>query len=354
MSFPHLPIACDSIFRYYIRLAFAKFLLINLNPSALESLSFLGYTRRESEFLYLAALHSGFFLQRQFDTFAHAPKGRTSGAFVHKAIRKQDVESQTFARGTKLYRILSRRIYQAADIPDSRNRLQHSLRNVTTKLLIFDFVLAHLNQTYLHNEPQKIEYFTEVCKIERHVLPLTVFTHSNGKTSSTRHFVDGFPIFFPTAERNPSQATLTFVDDCTGSIQSFRTYLEHYHSFFIALRQFNFFFISNSPAKFESARKEFCKCFGIATENDSNDHRLRYFQARKQWEDVNTRQLLTKEQILFLSACMRTYSDPYYENFYAAWKINQLNNRELAQKPQISSTFTTLLLPNRYDIFGGL
>ena len=35
-----------------------------------EGLNLLGYTKRESEFLFLVATHSGYFTNRQFKSFA--------------------------------------------------------------------------------------------------------------------------------------------------------------------------------------------------------------------------------------------------------------------------------------------
>ena len=49
---------------------------------ALES---LGYTKREAAFLYLGAVHSGYFLRRQFDYFIDRNKGSIAMRFLEKA-----------------------------------------------------------------------------------------------------------------------------------------------------------------------------------------------------------------------------------------------------------------------------
>jgi hypothetical protein len=48
----------------------------------------LGYTEREAAFLVLAALHSGYFLRRQYLTFTGAYKGRVDDLLVRKVIER--------------------------------------------------------------------------------------------------------------------------------------------------------------------------------------------------------------------------------------------------------------------------
>jgi hypothetical protein len=205
-----------------------------MNPpttTTIATLCDLGFTLREAEFLYLAAIHSGFFLQRQFDQFVGQ---RTSGAFVLKAQGK-GVKAETFRRGAKLYHIQSCHIYAAAGIPESRNRQPHSHRTIAIRLLALDFVLANLDKHFLHTEQHKTDYLTTICNLGLHALPTTVFRSSKNKTTTYRTFADNFPMFVTNGTPlTPPLITFTFVDDRTASITRFKSHLESYLKLFAA------------------------------------------------------------------------------------------------------------------------
>jgi hypothetical protein len=49
---------------------------VNIPAQSVDALRQLGYTEREAEFLYIVAVHSGFFLQRQFMQFVELAEAR--------------------------------------------------------------------------------------------------------------------------------------------------------------------------------------------------------------------------------------------------------------------------------------
>ncbi len=55
----------------------------------IEGLHLLGYTKRESEFLFLVATHSGYFTNRQFKSFAQTESGSVSHAFIRKLLERK-------------------------------------------------------------------------------------------------------------------------------------------------------------------------------------------------------------------------------------------------------------------------
>jgi len=59
-----------------------------------EGLQILGYTKRESEFLYLVATHSGYFTNRQFKSFAQTESGSVSHAFIRKLLDRNHASYQ--------------------------------------------------------------------------------------------------------------------------------------------------------------------------------------------------------------------------------------------------------------------
>ncbi len=63
---------------------------------ALES---LGYTEREATFLYLVAIHSGYFVRRQFDYFTDRNKGALVMRFLEKARIAGHIEFLDYKQG---------------------------------------------------------------------------------------------------------------------------------------------------------------------------------------------------------------------------------------------------------------
>src|SRR5262252_1481824 len=109
----------------------------------LEALKALGYTDREAAFLCLAALHSGYFLRRQYCDFIGREVGGTAAALVERLADQRHAGVITAFNNTKICHLGSRPFYQALGEPDNRNRREHSPAAVKSRLMGLDFVLAH-------------------------------------------------------------------------------------------------------------------------------------------------------------------------------------------------------------------
>ena len=73
----------------------------------IDSLRGLGYTKREAEFLSLAALHSGYFLRRQHQAFA-GYRGQFEGRFLGRAVSLGHVRCAVYSNRTEVYHVFSR------------------------------------------------------------------------------------------------------------------------------------------------------------------------------------------------------------------------------------------------------
>src|SRR6266853_2864401 len=131
-------------------------------PEAIASLAQFGYTPREAEFLYIVAVHSGFFVQRQFMQFVHVAGRGPATYFLKKAIQKQHVREHLPERGTqKIYHLFSRSVCAALGKENSRHRKPGRyglLDKAPVRLLGLDFVLANLSREYLEEETDKVGY----------------------------------------------------------------------------------------------------------------------------------------------------------------------------------------------------
>src|SRR5579883_2201334 len=129
--------------------------------SSIENLRGLGYTEDEARFLYLVATHSGYFSTRQYLAFTGAKTGEKSMAFTQKLLGRGHGSARLLLRNARVYHLYSRLVYRALARENLRNRHEHSVEHIRTKLAILDFVLAHLDYRYLETEREKLDHF---CK----------------------------------------------------------------------------------------------------------------------------------------------------------------------------------------------
>src|SRR5690242_17450393 len=127
--------------------------------SSIENLRSLGYTDDEACFLYIVATHSGYFSTRQYLQFIGARSGDKSMSFTQKLLGKDHALAKLLLRNGRIYHLHSRLIYRAVGRENHRNRREHSVEYIRTKLAILDFILVHLDYRYFETEAEKLDYF---------------------------------------------------------------------------------------------------------------------------------------------------------------------------------------------------
>src|SRR5882757_751948 len=230
---------------------------MNFPESSLANLGSLGYTEDEARFLYVVATHSGYFSMRQFLQFTGTKSGDKSMAFSQKLLAKGHATARSFLRNGLVYHLFSRIVYRAIDRENLRNRRAHSLEHIRTRLVVLDFVLAHLQYEYLETEDDKLNCFCQQLDIPKELLPRKRYSGAVHNTTTERYFVDKFPMFLCSGSSSPPVVTFTFVDPGLGILDSFKTHLLAYGSLFEALPEVRLVYISPRPTQFEPARKTF-------------------------------------------------------------------------------------------------
>ena len=113
-------------------------------PSAsIQALRSLGYTNSESEFLYLVAIHSGYFTHSQYLSFSQIKPGYVSHEFTSKLIRRKHASFHSYRSGGRVYHLFSRKVYNAIERDNLRTRRRHQLDYIKTRLVTLDFILEH-------------------------------------------------------------------------------------------------------------------------------------------------------------------------------------------------------------------
>jgi hypothetical protein len=83
----------------------------------IRALEGFGYTRSEAAFLCLAALHSGYFLRRQFRRFAGASRGYRDDLLIEKILSSKHGQVDTSRKQAIVCHLCSRPFTAQSAIP---------------------------------------------------------------------------------------------------------------------------------------------------------------------------------------------------------------------------------------------
>src|SRR5690606_22987602 len=93
--------------------------LVVSHEERIDTIRSLGYTPREAYFLELVAVHSGYFLRRQYSEFLGRKRGGTAAALIRKALQKGHVCAERSCDRTLLYHLRRRAFYERISEPDN-------------------------------------------------------------------------------------------------------------------------------------------------------------------------------------------------------------------------------------------
>src|SRR6516164_774281 len=159
-----------------------------------NNLKAFGYTDRESEFLCRAALVSGYFVRRQFLTFANRTWGKLDTSLADKAVRNGHAKPISFRHKREVFSFCSKAFFEALGDADNRNRRSHEVFTIKNRLVTLDFVLAHPDWEFLATEREKTSFFCDKFGISVEHLPTKRYRAKDSAESTHRFFVDKYPI----------------------------------------------------------------------------------------------------------------------------------------------------------------
>lgn len=318
---------------------------MTLDYDPIASLQSIGYLEREASFLYLVAVHSGYFMRRQYVRFAGRDGGTLFSRFLKRANHRGHIRVIECAYGWHVYHLISKPVYEALGRQNSQNRRIKSDAHIKFRLMVLDFLLSELRTSVLEDEASKVEFFTIQCGVPSDLLPQT-------NMGRRIYFSDGFPIFVS----DKGIPRFTFFDEGQTTATRFERYLRQYQPLFGKLGQFELTFVADSDSNSVRARATFDRFLpqdqvrGVTPLMPMGiDHFLEYLRAQKQADaDASP---VTLRDLAALREGERLYTTLEHRALQSAWNNGSTNaeriRQRFSQRP-IRAAFTTVVLPYRY------
>jgi len=320
---------------------------MSIHESQLVSLRAFGYTEVEARFLYLVAVHSGYFTVRQFLDSAHAKSGKRNARFVEKLFALGHASAQRYTRRSLVYHLRSRQIYEAIGKAHLRNRREHELDYIKTRLLALDFILANPEDRYFETAEEKRGYL-----VERFKLTESLFSPSS-EDGQAITFSEGFPlcVAYPAPDYMP-MVTFTYVDPKHRNLDRYVRYLRTYRPLFRQLPGFQFIYISTAAGLQEEAGE----LFSFLVEGRGLPDLARYFDIQTKWDNKKYG-LVTENDLIFRHQAAKRFSGEIFDTLFRLWRRNQLPS-DLRAESETTRTaaqkvlFQAVTVPGQEAVFG--
>jgi len=315
----------------------------------ISSLEAVGYLEREAAFLYLVAVHSGYFLRRQYYTFAGRAGGTLFAHLLKKARSRKHIEVIRCRQGWHVYHLSARSIYEAFDRPNSQLRRIKSDGFIKSRLMVLDFVLANLHEHMLDSEAAKVEFFTTQCHVDADLLP-------QRHAGRWLYFPDSFPILI----KKTGIPRFVFFDIGQETTTFFERYLRQYQPLFNTLCEFELTVVADNEKNSTRASNAFHrflpedKLRGVTPKTPLGvDHFLRYLYIRRQSEERNG--LIPAKDHRLMVEGDGLYTTLEHEALYEAWRAEETTEEKIRQRflqNSLRVSFSTVVLPYRYPVDG--
>jgi hypothetical protein len=106
-----------------------------MSYDAINNLTGCGYSEREAAFLYIVAVHSGYFLRRQFNQFVARERGAIATHFLRRAAELGHVTEMPCAEKRIIYHLSGKQVYGMMGPRDSQSRRIKSPREILRRLM---------------------------------------------------------------------------------------------------------------------------------------------------------------------------------------------------------------------------
>lgn len=319
----------------------------------------IGYTAREAQFIELAALHSGYFVRRQFNAFLGQPRGRAAADFIEKLFRRNHATCDLFFRHAHIYHLSAKPLYALLGQPDNRHRRHRSAFGIKAKLMALDYVLARREDRFLATEDARVEYFIE-HGVDRTRLPQLVYRARRGGRTTARYFVEKFPL----AVYPDGSIGLTYIDAGEYAVDGLDTFLKRYTPLIVSVPDVRLTYVADTDRnfaqatrRFEAWRKAADDLLGVPRDPDVIARRLRHF-ADLQMIEMNQLAKFPAERFPEFRSDRKRFQNRECMALYRVWQDggDDAVRTEIEHATQTSALrrveFATYRLPHDYSALG--
>lgn len=220
----------------------------------IETIRGFGYTEREALFLELVAVHSGYFLRRQYNQFLGQKRGGTAAALIEKLLAREQVQVESSCSRTPIYHLRRHSLYELIGEPNNRHRRRRGTVGIASKVMALDAILQMGEVAWLGTEAEKRAFFELKLSIPSPFLPCR---KAGRYQKSFRYFVDKTPIGYQEADRSsPLEVSFVYVDPGSSTV-GFETFLKRNRLLFACLQHLRVVYASPAAARFGAARRVF-------------------------------------------------------------------------------------------------
>lgn len=318
---------------------------MTLGYDPISSLESIGYAAREASFLYLVAVHSGYFLRRQYYRFAGREGGTLVAQLLKKATQRQHIHVIECGHGWHIYHLTSKPVYEALGRRDSQNRRIKGDAHIKSRLMVLDFILANLGTNLLEDAASKDDFFTTQCGVSRELLPHTY-------VERPLYFPDGFPVLVT----NVGIPQFTFFDDGQVTTTRFERFLKQYQPLFEALGEFELIYVADAEGNSARATATFNRFLpadrlrGVTSSTPLGvEHFLEYLAASQRYEAKGS--VTSARDLAVLHEGEHLYTTLEHRALQAAWNNQSTSADRIRQRflqKSLRAAFSTVVLPYRY------
>jgi hypothetical protein len=271
---------------------------------AIDVLGALGYSDREATFLYLTAIHSGYFLRRQFSDFVQRERGGVVSNLLRKAIQRRHVAVLPCSDGRYIYHLHSKTVYRLLEQAESQNRRMKSPPEILRRLISFDYILQRFrHETFIESREAMRQLFSKL-KIELN-------------PNSFQHVLVSF-------RGDGPQLTVrfTFVDEGQRSTARFARFLELDGKRIRAIERAELTYIATTPRNFPEVERLFQRHMPLRTLASPAcprgvEHLIEWLQIRHKFHAERSSITPTEHRVLLEGENL--YRAPVHLGLIASW-----------------------------------
>jgi hypothetical protein len=323
-----------------------------------RALEALGFTPRQTRFIALVALHSGYCLRRQYAAFAGIRYGKSVCDFFEKLVTLGFATAFTpRADRGRIYHLQARAIYRAMGEPEHRNRREASAALIARRIMVLDYVLSHADIAWLATEDEKVDLFARLGVTPRDLPQRASAAVRTEASSATRYFRHEAPL---AVVGDPPVATFVcLVTDTTGRM--LEQFLRDHGRLFAWLPAWTVVAVGPRPTGLHACEVAFERHLRrpIETVSTSTDDLVWFFRTRHAVEQ-NDLTGLSVTAIDRFRTLREAFRRPVFDELYLAWQRDGeavlASSAASALHHGIRSvgTLVTELLPFDYSQFGSL